>query len=294
MIAEISPRAPRDAASVQFPGRVQHLQPRAVDRDPQLGDALAVAPEVGERLAEGGAIAAPADHQREGTLGGTDGAHAVVYASRSEPPLGDREALAELADQMMPRHPHLVELDLAVSRRRIVVAEAGEHADDADAGCVERDEHQAVPVVAVPAIAGIGGGFGDTDEESEPAERVAEPGRPPFASVEHELVALDGDRRGEVRRIARGDAWLAHAEGGADFAGEQRSQPALLLRRRPVVEEHLHVAAVGGVAVEDLRREHAPSHRLGERGVVEGAEPGSERRVGEEEVPQPGGARTLA
>ena len=51
---------------------------------------------------------------------------------------------------------------------------------------------------------------------------------------------------------------FGHAEAGADLAGRQRSQPALLLRRRRHRFEQVHVALVGG---EDVQR-HGAQHRV--------------------------------
>ena len=284
---------------IELPGGVEHLQARAVDGDPQIGDALAVAAEIGERPPEGSPREAPFDHQSQGPLGRSNGAHAVVHATRAEAPLGDGEALTELADQMVARHTYPLEFDLAMPGRGVEVAEAGEHAEDSNPWRVERNEDQAVTAMAILTVAGAGGEVRDADEEPEPAQRMAETGGPPLAPVEHELVAFDSDGRGEIRRIARGDSGLGHAERRADLSGKQRAQPALLLRRGAVVQEHLHVAAVRRVAVEDLGRQRAPAHRFGERGVVEGGKPGAigaigaVLRVGQEEIPQPGGARLL-
>jgi hypothetical protein len=55
------------------------------------------------------------------------------------------------------------------------------------------------------------------------------------------------------------------------------------------VVQHLHVAGVGGVAVEDLGGELAAAHGLGQRRVFDRLEAGAQCRVGQEEVPEPGG-----
>jgi hypothetical protein len=68
-------------------------------------------------------------------------------------------------------------------------------------------------------------------------------------------------------------------------------EPARLLLVAAVADEHLRVARVVSAAVEDLRREEAPAHDLGERGVVPIVEPGAVLAVGQKQVPQTGGLR---
>ena len=88
------------AADVELPGGVEHQQAGLVDRDPGVGDPLAVAAEVDQRLAERRALQATPAGQLEGHLGQPDQPHAVVHAPRAEPALGDREALAGPGDDV--------------------------------------------------------------------------------------------------------------------------------------------------------------------------------------------------
>ena len=81
------------------------------------------------------------------------------------------------------------------------------------------------------------------------------------------------------------------AEAGADLAIQQRPQPLLLLLGCPVARQDLHVPRVGGVAVEDLRADGAAAHDLAQRRVLQVGQPRPELGVGQEEVPEPGGAR---
>ena len=48
------------------------------------------------------------DHEPERPLGDADRAHAVVDAARAEAGLGDGEAAALLAEQVVGRHPHVL------------------------------------------------------------------------------------------------------------------------------------------------------------------------------------------
>ena len=67
----------------------------------------------------------PLAHQLQGPLGDAYLAHAVVDAPRAEAPLGDGEALALAPEDVLCRHPHVVEGDLRVAVRGLVVAEDG-------------------------------------------------------------------------------------------------------------------------------------------------------------------------
>ena len=65
------------------------MQARLVDRDPRVGDPLAVAAEVRQRLAERDALAWRGGRQLQRQLGQADQPHAVVDASRAEAGLRD-------------------------------------------------------------------------------------------------------------------------------------------------------------------------------------------------------------
>ncbi len=115
--------------------------------------------------------------------------------------------------------------------------------------------------------------------------------RPPFAAVDHVMIAVADDRRLDVGRIRRRDIRLGHREGRADLAAQQRLEPALLLRVGRVANEHFHVAGVRRVAVERLRRDPRPAHDLAQRRVFEVGEPGAEVGFRQEQVPQARRAR---
>ena len=134
--------------------------------------------------------------------------------------------------------------DLAVAERLVVLAERGEHPLDLDAGGLERhDDHR---VLAVP----VGAGVGEAHEDADLAVGVAGAGRPPLAAVEHDVVAVEGGGGLHVGGVGAGDAGLGHQERAAHPPVEQRLEPLLLLLGRAVAQQHLHVAGVGGVAVE--------------------------------------------
>ena len=184
-------------------------------------------------------------------------------------------------EQVRDGHAHVGEGHLAVAVRRVVVAEDREHALHAHAGRVPGHEHHGLLDVAVGVR-----GVRLAHEDEELAARVARAGREPLAGVVHVLVAVAHDAAGDVRGVRRGHVGLGHGEARADLAGQQRCQPALLLRGRAVAREHLHVARVRRAAVEHLGREGHRAHDLGHRRVLEVREPRAAVVAGEKEVPE--------
>ena len=77
----------------------------------------------------------PPAHQLQRPLGQPDHAHAVVDPAGTEPGLGDGEPAALLAEQVAGRHPHVLEVDLAVPLL-VVVAEHRQRAHHVDPGGV--------------------------------------------------------------------------------------------------------------------------------------------------------------
>ena len=84
-----------------------------------------------------------------------------------------------------------------------------------------------------------GGGIGLAHEDGDFAARIAGAGGPPLAAVDDVLVAVADDAGLDVGGVGGGHVRLGHGEAGADFAFEQRLQPALLLFRRAVARDAL-------------------------------------------------------
>ena len=266
---------------VDLPGRIEGEQARLVDSDAGLGDALAVATEAQQRLAEGSARHAAVDHQIQRLFGSTQHAHAVVDAARPKATLGDLEATAQARNHIAGRHAHIVEMHLAVAVWRVIVAEDRQHAFDLDAGRVQRHQHHRVLAVAAQALVGR-----EAHEDADLAAWVAHAGAPPLLAVDDDVVAVEQGRRLHVGGIAAGDIRLGHEEHAADITGQQRREPLGLLLLGAVFPQHFHVAGVGRVAVEQLRGHEAAAGFFGDRSVFKHAQSATQLGVGQEEIPQ--------
>jgi len=149
-----------------------------------------------------------------------------------------------------------------------------------DARRVHRhQDHRLLPVLRCRRVA-------LAHDDGDLAARRHGPGRPPFASLDDIVVAVAKDRGLDVGGVGGGDARLGHGEAGADLAFEQGFEPALLLLGRAVDRQDLHVADVGGVAVEHLRRGQRTAEGLAEVAVFVVGEPGALGAVVVEQVPQ--------
>ena len=93
-----------------------------------------------ERLAEGGAALQPPAHQLQRFLRRADRAHAMVDPPRPEPPLRDLEPAPLAQQQVGRRHAHIVERDLHVAVRRVVIAIDRQRPLDRDPVGVERHQ----------------------------------------------------------------------------------------------------------------------------------------------------------
>ncbi len=139
-------------------------------------------------------------------------------------------------------------------------------------------------------FAPVGVGCVDHDDIDR-AARISRSGGPPFLAVEDVFVPLAHAGHGNVGRIRGGDAGFRHQIGRADAPFEQRFEPALLLFGAAVTLEHLHVARVGRVAVEDFGGQMALAHLLRKIGIFDRGQPRAAIAVRQPEIPQPFGLR---
>ena len=248
-------------------------QPGLLDLEPGLRDLLAHHALVGQRAAEGHSLLGPLNQQRQGALGRAEGPHAMVYPAGAEPGLGGCEAAALLADDVRDRHADVGEHNLGVAML-VVVAEYGVVADHGDARGIAGDEHHRL--LAVRRSRGVG--LAHEDEEG--AAGIHGAAGPPLAPVDDVLAAVPLDPRGDVGGIAAGDVGFGHGERRPDLPGEQRLEPLPLLLLAAEQVQQLHVAGVGGLAVDRLGRDvQAPAGQFGDRRVLELGQP----RLGRQE-----------
>src|SRR5690606_1803751 len=105
--------------------------------------------------------------------------------------------------------------------------------------------------------------------------RVGGAGDPPLATVDDVVVAVAQHGGLDVAGVAGGDGRLGHRECAADLPVEQRFQPLLALLLVGEQVQGLHVAGVGGGAVDRLGGDHgAPAGDLGQRRVLQVGQPG--------------------
>src|SRR3546814_590654 len=130
---------------------------------------------------------------------------------------------------------HILQLDLHMAVRRVVIAEDRQVAQHGDPRCVHRHREHRLLLVALGAEVGL------AHHDRDLAARVADSRRPPFAAVDDIIVAVALDPRLDIGRVGRGDRGLGHQKGRTDLAIHDRLQPALLLRRGAIAVEHLHV-----------------------------------------------------
>ena len=175
------------ADRVHHVGGLEGQEAGLIDLDPRVGDPLADHPLLGQRLAEGDPPLDAPDQRLQGALGHPDRAHAVVDPPRAEPTLGDREALPLAPEDVLGGDVDIVEGDLGVAVRRVVVAEDRQGALDHDAGGVERHEDHRLLLVA------RGAGIGATHHDRDLAAWVARAGTPPLAPVEDVFVVVADD-----------------------------------------------------------------------------------------------------
>ena len=221
-------------------------------------------------------------HDVERALRLAEPAHRVVDATAAEPLLGEHEALAGLADEVVGRHPAVLEDDLGVVAEpavlRVGVGHRPDVAHDLHAGRAGgHDEHRGVAVR--PAL-----GVGLGEHQHDVGDRRV--GDEPLVAVDHPLVAVEHRGRADHGRVGAGEERLGQREGARDLAPQVRPEPPLLLRVGGAVGEQLHVPAVGRLHAEDRHRHHAATDDLGHQRQLQLAEArAAELRV-EERAPQ--------
>ncbi len=239
-------------------------QPRLLDFHPRLRDIGADRALLGQRLAESNAPGDTVAHRLERAFGDADEAHAMMDAPRAETPLRDFEPAALAEQHVRGRHTHILERNLCVPVRRIVITENREHAANRHAGRVHRNQNHRLLLVLLSSWIGF------PHEDRDPAARIARARDPPFAPIDRVVVAVANDGGLDVRGVRRGNVGFRHREARANRAREQWFEPLLALCVRAIANQHFHVSRVGRRAVEYLGPEtrHVP-HDFAQRCVFD-------------------------
>ena len=162
----------------------------------------------------------PPAHRLQRALGQADQPHAVVDAPRPEPALGDLEAPPLAEEDVRRRHADVLEEDLGVAVRGVVVAEHGQHRLTVTPG--------ASIGTRIIDCCWCGGASGSVL----PMKMAILQRGSPAPEVHHlrPLMTYSSPwrsmRGADVGGVGGGDVRLGHGEAGADFAGEQRFEPA--------------------------------------------------------------------
>ena len=206
----------------------------------------------------------------------------MVDAARSQAHLGNLETPAFAKQDVLFRYAHVVELDVHVAVRRIVVTEYMHWPEDVYAGRV--DGHQYLRLPAVRRRVGTGFHHGDHDL----AAWVAGAGNVEFFAVDDPFAVLEHGSGADVLRVRGGQVRFRHRVGRANLAVQQGFQPLFLLRLCADPLQHFHVAGVRGAAVQGFRGQRAFAEYRRNVGVVKILKALAGVRIGQEEVPESG------
>ena len=221
--------------------------------DHGLGDALLV-----ERRAEELALGGVVERDIERAPRKSEPAHAVRQPRRRKARLREAEAETDLAEHGIVGHPAVVEHELGVP--------AGERAVD------RRDAPLDAHAGFAPSTMNIDAPRSPASSSSVRAMQITKAA--PSAPVTKRLRPLmlqpparAGPRCAAPRIRARSRRWLAHRERRARAARRERPQQALALLVAADDLEQVHVALVGGRAVQRGRPEQAVAGLLEHGGL---------------------------
>lgn len=209
----------------------------------------------------------------------------------AQPTLDDLEPAALAEHNIRDGHSDVLEADVSMTMRRVVVSVNRHHPMDRDTLCVGRHKHHALLLVRV-LIRRVR----LPHDNVQLTPRVSRSGAPPLPPVQHVLVSLPSDAQFDISSIAAGHIRLCHQERRPNLALQQRYQPPLLLRLAAVPSEYFHVARVGRRAVDSLAGHPRSAQLLRHEAILHVSEP---RRLtaihglGKEHVPETQGTCAL-
>ena len=118
------------------------------------------------------------------TLGLSDRPHTVMDAARTEAALGNLETAALAKQHVLLGYPHVGELHLTMTMRRIVIAENRQRPHDINSRCFHRNQDHRLLAIR------FGIGISLTHKDKDFAARITGSGDPPFVAVDDPFIAL--------------------------------------------------------------------------------------------------------
>src|SRR5262249_18636800 len=137
-----------------------------------------------QRLAESNALLHALAHHGQRSLSDSDAAHTVMNASRTETALRNLKATTFTQQYVGNRNANVVIGDIAVAVWRVVVAEDGEQPFYFYSWCIHGNQHHGLLQMLLGCRISL------AHEDSDLTARVACTRRPPFAAVNHILIAF--------------------------------------------------------------------------------------------------------
>ncbi len=130
----------------------------------------------------------------------------MVNAPRAQTALGNLKTAPFAQQHVFVGHPHVIEQHFGMPVGRIVVSEYRQWPYDFHPRRVDgHQDHRMLLMARVPGIA-------QTHEDQDFATRVTGTRGPPFAAVDHPLVAVANSPGVHIGRIGRSNIGLGHGK----------------------------------------------------------------------------------
>ena len=158
-----------------------------LDVNAGLGDAFLGHTALGQRLAPGRSFRGALAHEFERAFCDAYQTHTVMDASRAKTSLGNFKSTPFTQKHVRCGHAHVLELDLAMPVRCIVVSHDGEHAMHGDTRRVRRHQDHRLLFIGFRVRIVL------RHEDDDLAARIADPRCPPLAAVKDVFVTVAFD-----------------------------------------------------------------------------------------------------
>src|SRR5260221_8874025 len=229
---------------VDLPGSLQHHQPRRIDLRARLGDPRLHNLTATKRLIwRDLTICRSLAHQAKGTLTNADPAHTMMDPPWPQAILGDHKSSTLRAEPIRLRDTAVIVRYFAVAG--VIAARIAHHRDVAYQFETRRtDRYDDL----AGALMNVRSRISDSHTNGK--------GRPiccrgkPFLSRDHIIRTIFGRRCAHPGWIRARIIGFSHRKAASDVAANQRLQIAFLLLLRAVLDENLHIADIGSLAIE--------------------------------------------